>query len=276
MTETAALSSALCRRIMRHFALPIDLPPNLDTLRQLLARYTRTVPWESASRIARRAHHESAADCALLGADFWASHFESGAGGTCYESNYAFFALLRFMGFEGYLTINDMGSAIGCHSAIVIIIASQKYLVDVGYPVHTVIPLSASEKSCLRSAIMNYAIEPLGESRYAIWREIHPRSSAFQLNDAPVSEADYRAIAFHDYRRNGGQFLDEIVIHKVIDDQLWRFNGDERPWRAQQFVEGERRDHPLGDDPAAELSETFGIARDVVSAAMRALKSRAN
>lgn len=274
MTETVALSSALCRRILRHFALPLDLPPNLDTLRQLLARYTRTVPWESASRIGRRARHDSAADCALLGADFWESHFEAGTGGTCYESNYAFFALLRFLRFEGYLTINDMGSAIGCHSAIVIIIAGQPYLVDVGYPVHAVIPLNANESSFRRSAIMNYTIEPLGESRYAVWREIQPRVSAFQLNDAPVSEADYRAITVHDYRNDGGQFLDEIVIHKVIDDQLWRFNGDERPWRTQQFVEGERRDHLLRDDPAAELSEKFGMAREVVADAMKALDSR--
>jgi hypothetical protein len=75
MTATAALSAALCRRILRRFSLPLESPPSLDTLRQLLARYTRTAPWESASRIARRARHEAAADCALLGADFWASHF---------------------------------------------------------------------------------------------------------------------------------------------------------------------------------------------------------
>lgn len=274
MTETASLSHSLCRRILRHFALPLDLPPNLETLHQLLARYTRTVPWESASRIARRGRYEAAADCALLGADFWASHFESGAGGTCYESNYAFFGLLRFLGFEGYLTINDMGSAIGCHSAIVILIGGQKYLVDVGYPVHAIIPLNENDKSFAPSAIMDYTIEPLGQNRYAIWREIRPRVSAFQLNDAPVSEADYRAITLYDYRHDGGQFLDEIVIHKVKDDQLWRFNGDERPWRTQQFVEGERRDQTLGDDPAAELSEKFGIAREVVAEAMKVLDSR--
>ncbi|MCY3797200.1 MAG: arylamine N-acetyltransferase [Chloroflexi bacterium] len=274
MTKTTALSSALCRRVLRCFGLPTDSPPNLDTLRQLLARYTRAVPWESASRIGRRARYQAAADCALLGADFWASHLESGAGGTCYESNYAFFGLLRFMGFEGYLTINDMGGAIGCHSAITIIVAGQKYLVDVGYPVHAVIPLNDSGKSSVCSAIMDYTIEPLGADRYALWRETQPRVNAFQLNDAPVAEADYRAIAMHDYRHDGGQFLDKIVIHKVIDEQLWRFNGDERPWRIQQFVEGERRDHELADDPAAELSEKFGIARKVVAEAMRALDSR--
>jgi arylamine N-acetyltransferase len=180
------------------------------------------------------------------------------------------------MGYEGYLTINDMGSAIGCHSAIIIIIASQKYLVDVGYPLHTIIPLGAGEKSYLRSAIMDYTIEALDENRYAIWREIQPRASAFQLKDAPVADADYRATALYDYRHDGGQFLDEIIIHKVIHNQMWRFNGAVRPWRIQQFVDGEGRDHPLGGDPAAALSEKFGIARDLVAEAMRALDAREN
>lgn len=274
MTETAALSSALCQRILRHFNLPTNLEPNLDTLRLLVERYTRTVPWESASRILRRARKAQSANCVLLGEAFWENHFTSGAGGTCYESNYAFFGLLRWIGYRGYLTINDMGSSIGCHSAIVILLDDGKYLVDVGFPVHGVLPLRDSDKSFTRSPIMDYTVEPLGEGRYAVWREIQQRDSAFQLNDASVSEADYRAIAIHDYRHDGGQFLSEIVIHKVIDDQLWRFNGDERPRRIQQFVNGERRDHQLGEDPAAELSEKFGIARDLIAEAMAALASR--
>lgn len=249
-------------------------PPTLDTLRQLVERYTRTVPWESASRIGRRARMAESADCVLLGEAFWENHFTSGAGGTCYESNCAFFGLLRWIGYEGYLTINDMGSSTGCHSAIVIIIAGQKYLVDIGFPVHAVLPLRSCDTAFAHSAIMDYSIEALGKDRYAIWREIQPRSSAFQLNDAPVSEADYRAITVRDYRHDGGQFLTEIVIHKAVDGQLWRFNSDERPWRLQQFVEGERRDHLLGDDPAAELSEKFGIAPDLIVEAMAALEIR--
>ena len=61
-----------------------------------------------------------------------------GTGGTCYESNYSFFGLLRRLGYTGYLTLNDIGGAVGCHSAIVILLGGQKYLVDVGFPVHAV------------------------------------------------------------------------------------------------------------------------------------------
>ena len=245
--------------------------PTRQTLEQLVARYTRSVSWESASRIARRARHTESADCVLLGAEFWQSHFACGTGGTCYESNYAFFGLLRRLGFAGYLTINDMGAALGCHSAIIVVLDGQKLLVDVGYPVHAVLPLRAQGESPVRSTIMDYTIEPLGARRYGVWRELQPRSSAFQLNDKAVSDADYRAIAIHDYRHDGGQFLTEIVIHKVIDEQLWRFDSDERPWVLQQFVDGARRNHAIGHDPAGELAAKFGIARATLAAAMRAL-----
>ena len=123
--QIAPLSADMTQRVLLHFGLPTDAPPNLNTLRLLLERYTRAVPWESASRIMRRAQYADAADCLLLGDAFWESHFKLGSGGTCYESNYAFFGLLRRLGFEGYLTLNDMGSAIGCHSAIVILLQGR-------------------------------------------------------------------------------------------------------------------------------------------------------
>lgn len=271
MSETRALPTTLCQRILSRFSLPAQPPLTPHTLQSLVKAYTRAVPWESASRIVRRARYADPAECILLGAEFWESHFEAGTGGTCYESNYAFFGLLRRLGFEGYLTINDMGAAVGCHSAIVVTLAGQKYLVDVGYPLHAVPPLCDDGATTAENAIMDYTVEPLGESRYAIWRELEPRGSAFQLNDSAVSAADYRAIGIHDYRHNGGQFLNEVVIHKVVDDQLWRFNSGEKPWRLQQFVHGERRDHTLGDDPAAELARKFGIARAVVAEALAVL-----
>ena len=269
--ETVALDADLTQRVLRHFGLPTDLPPNLNTLRRLLERYTRTTPWESASRIARRAAHNEAEDCAILGAAFWESHFRLGTGGTCYESNYAFFALLRRVGFEGYLTINDMGSAIGCHSAIVVLLQGRKLLVDVGLPLYAILPLREGLESTAESHFMRYTAKPLADGRFEIWRSVPRDERVFHLNDKPVGEAEYRAITLHDYRHDGGQFLNEVVIRKVLNDQLWRFNSNERPLRLQQFIESERRDHPLGDDPASEVAAKFGLARDVVAAALRAI-----
>lgn len=101
--------------------------PTLFVLEKLLAAYYCTVPWESVFRIVRRA--ETAVPSPRWPNQFWQEAMTCGSGGTCFESNYAFFALLQTLGYEGYLTINNMGSSIGCHTAIVVVLDGQKWLV---------------------------------------------------------------------------------------------------------------------------------------------------
>ena len=264
--DSPALSTELCQRILRHLGMPADSPPTLDTLRLLLTRYTRTVPWESASRIARRAIHAREADCALLGEAFWESHFAQGSGGTCYESNYAVWGLLRWLGYEGYLTLNNMGESIACHSAIVVLIDGRKLLLDVGLPLHALMEVDSAFETSASSQFMDYRVAPQSRNRYEIWRS-RPAGVAFTLVDEPVADAAYRQAAIHDYRHDGGLFLDKVVIGKVIDEQLWRFNSQEKPLVLQQFVDGQRRDHALTDAPA-EVARKFGMARSVVARAL--------
>ena len=271
MSETPPLDSDLATRILQRFGCA-DAPPATEkTLRKLLDRYTRIVPWESASRIARRALKDAQSDCPVFAETFWDSALKMGTGGTCYESNHAFFSLLRSLGYDGYLTINDMGTSVGCHSAIIILLEGRKHLVDVGLPLHAVLPLPERETEAVESRFFRYEVEAADANRYTIWRRPHPQGLAFTLVDEPVSDADYRAITIHDYRHDGGQFLNEIVIHKVIDDQIWRFNSDDPPWHVQVFVDGQRRNQPLDDDVAGQLASTFDMDRLIVDGAMQAL-----
>ena len=262
---------ALAQRILRRFDLPADPPADLATLRRLVERYTQTVPWESASRIVRRARQAESANCLRLGEAFWEEHFVNGSGGTCYESNYAFFGLLLWLGYDAYLTINDMGETVGCHSAIVVLLDGQKLLVDVGLPLYAILPLREGLELTAESHFMRYTAKPLAEGRFEIWRSVPRDERVFQLNDKPVGEAEYRAVTLHDYRHDGGQFLNEVVIRKVLNDQLWRFNSNVQPFVLQEFVDGERRDHDISADVAAELAGCFGISRAILSEAMAAL-----
>ncbi|MCY4020328.1 MAG: arylamine N-acetyltransferase [Chloroflexi bacterium] len=271
MTTSPPLDGALAARILQRFGLPDRPLATEGTLRHLLDRYTRIVPWESASRIVRRAKYESQDDCPVFAESFWDSALERGTGGTCYESNYAFFSLLRRLGYDGYLTINDMGTSIGCHSAIIIWLDGRKHLVDVGLPLYAVLPLPERETKAVESPFFRYEVAAAEENRYTIWRRPHPQEQAFTLVDEAVSDVDYRAITIHDYRHDGGQFLNEIVINKVIDDLLWRFNSDDRPWHLQVFVDGQRQNHYLEGDVAGQLAARFEMDRDIVARAMRAL-----
>ena len=271
MIETPPLDSDLATRILQRFGCADAPPATEETLRKLLDRYTRIVPWESASRIVRRALKDAQSDCPVFAETFWDSALKMGTGGTCYESNHAFFSLLRRLGYDGYLTINDMGTSVGCHSAIIIILEGRKHLVDVGLPLHAVLPLPERETEAVVSPFFRYEVEAADANRYTIRRLPHPQGLAFTLVDEPVSDADYREITIHDYRHDGGQFLNEIVIHKVIDDQIWRFNSDDPPWHVQVFVDGQRRNQPLDDDVAGQLASTFDMDRLIVDGAMQAL-----
>ena len=272
MSQTKPLNSKLTQSVLRRFGLPQDMPANKGTLEQLLDSYTCIVPL--GERLAHCAPRAASCTGGLSGfrREFWDSMLANGAGGTCYESNYAFLGLLKQLNFEGYLTINDMGASIGCHSAIVIWLDGQKHLVDVGLPLYAVLPFPAAGSEAIESPYFRYTIKEVDENRHMITRHPHPRCDAFLLVDEPVADEDYCAITIHDYRHEGGQFLGEIVIHKVIDGQLWRFNSDDRPLHLQQFIDGQRRNHPLDGDVVAQLSDAFEMDREIVAEAMRILE----
>ncbi|MCC7446867.1 MAG: arylamine N-acetyltransferase [Anaerolineae bacterium] len=243
---------------------------DLTLLDNLISSYTRCVPWESASRVARRAHKPDTADCPRWPDVFWLSALQFGTGGTCFESNYAFFSLLRSLGYDGYLTINNMGSTIGCHTAIVLQLDGQPWLVDVGLPLFTAIPLNREQPTQRTNPLLNYTVRPLDDHRYQVEREPHPNPICFTLIDQPVSDADYRAATTNDYGTKG-LFLDAVIINKVINGQIWRFSSREQPYHVEQFDRGLRTDMPLTADLTGGLSQYFGINRDIIEAALSAL-----
>jgi arylamine N-acetyltransferase len=244
--------------------------PSVEILDELVAAYTRTVPWESASRIAKRVTTPATERCPRWPSEFWLDAFAKGAGGTCYESNYAFFSLLDSLGFQGYLTINDMGDLQGCHSAIVVQLDSRRWLVDVGYPLYLPVPLDAHGTTRRQTPFHTYTVTPSSQDRYEVTRDRHPKPYVFTLVDRPVADDVYRAITTADYGANG-QFLDEVIIHKNIDGRIWRYNGREAPPVLESFSStGERK--ALGSVDAQDLATLFRMDASMLATAMAAVE----
>lgn len=239
--------------------------PTLPVLEALLAAYYRRVPWESIFRIVRRAENPTPRWPDL----FWREAMTRGAGGTCFESNYAFFALLQTLGYDGYLTINNMGESIGCHTAVVVLVDGQKWLADVGLPLYALLPLSRRGVMYRSSPFLHYVVRPDGSqlaTTYQIERWPHPKRNAFTLIDEPVDDATYRAATAADYG-DKGLFLDFVILNKVINNEPWRFNMAERPWALNRFDWGQRFDTVLTDDAATAVAQHFGMATAVVQRA---------
>ena len=252
----SALDTALSNAVLRHLRVP-QTGPSLELLDALVAGYVRTVPWESAFRIVRRARTNQTEDCPRWPEQFWQDALERGGGGTCFESNYAFFALLRSLGFHGYLTINDMGESIGCHTAIVIELDGARWLVDVGLPLHVPLPLTGATAQ-REGPLHTYTVQPEAGNRYTITRDRHGSPYCYTLVDTPVDDADYRGATINDYGPDG-LFLNRVIVSKIIDERLWRFNSDEKPLHLQRFDGETRVDLPLDGDPSLAIGDRFGM-----------------
>jgi arylamine N-acetyltransferase len=264
--STPPLPPTLTRAVLAYLNVSAA-PPTLALLDTLIAAYVRTVPWESAFRIAKRARTQNTADCPRWPETFWQDAIERGGGGTCFESNYAFFRLLLALGYDGYLTVNNMNANIGCHTAIVITIDGQSWLADVGLPLFIPIPLDPNAPTQRAGALATYHVRPDGESRYVIERNPHPSPYAFTLIDRPVGDEAYRAATTGDYGP-GGLFLNRVIVNKVINEQLWRFNSAETPLRLEVFDGGERTEHMITGDVAQVVGEHFGMDVETLRAAL--------
>ncbi len=255
--------------------------PSLAFLDALVKAYTERVPWESASRIVRRAQVAQAADCPRWPEMFWQGARQHGTGGTCFESNYAFLWLLRGLGFdEGYLTINDMGDSVGCHSAIVITLPDVgRYLVDVGLPLYVPIPLPVQDgaTTARESRFHTYRIVPQGENRYDIMRDNHPRPICFTLVDAPIADAAYRQATAADYDTDG-LFLDRVIVVKVVEGYIWRFNDEDRPHHLERLGGADKTYHLLDEDrprAAGQIAEKFSMDADLIHQALLLTENQA-
>jgi len=259
MPDTKPLSQAMTQKVLQYLGLPSRVEPNRRTLERLLRQYVRIVPWESVSRIVRRANTKQLEKCPMFGKKFWDNAMAYGTGGTCYESNYAFFSLLLQLGYEGYLTINNMGDTVGCHTAIIVLLDGEKIMIDVGLPIFALLPIRKKENPVIEGEFFTYTVEKLRGNKYDIWRKPHPRSNAFTLIDKPIDDETYRQATTNDYISESGLFLDKIVINKVIAGNVWRFNSREVPLHMEKFIEDIRHDYALTHDHAEQLSRKFKL-----------------
>ncbi|MBX3010783.1 MAG: arylamine N-acetyltransferase [Caldilineaceae bacterium] len=267
MFDYPKLPASLRDRVMHYLGCPPS-KPGPHAVNELLSAYIQKVPWESVFRIAKRGRTPLLEECPRWPEEFWLDAIERGGGGTCFESNYAFLALLRSLGYEGYLTINNMGDRLGCHTAVILLLHGQKRLVDVGIPLHKSLLLRNDQTTRTPAYFHTYIIRPTLVDSYEIERTNHPKRNIYTLVDQPIPDDAYRLAAMHDYGRQG-YFLDQVIINKVIDGKIWRFNSSDRPLQLEAFDRRNKIEVLLPETLLARrLATYFGMERKVIQAAL--------
>ena len=260
----------MTERILQHLKME-QSAPTLVYLQELIAAYCRTVPWESVSRIVKKKSHQKPENCLRLEEEFWTSALENGTGGTCYESNWAFFWLLQSLGYQGYLTINNVIDKSSCHAAIIVIIERCKYIADVGYPMYGPVSIHEGETTLTETPLITYRSTAITKDEYGIENVPHPKLYLFHLKDIPVSAAAYLKMAAADYGEKG-LFLDRIVIRKVIDGVPTRFDSADLPYNIHLLQQGAKhKNHIASQDVITALHSHFGIDKELLQKAFAAL-----
>jgi hypothetical protein len=268
------MSGTLKERVLHHLGVE-QAAPDLVFLELLARRYAQTVPWESASRIVKRRHSATPEAAVRWTEEFWESAIQHGTGGTCFESNRAFFALLTALGYNGHLTINNMQETIGCHTAIVVTLDGNPWLVDAGYPIYGALPLDPARQTERTTPYRSYRVEPRGNGEYEISHSPHPRPYMFNLIDRPVDDETYRAAAINDYGPQG-LFLDRVILLKVVDGAVWRFDSNMQPAMVEEFRDGARREHPIEEAVPDALSRRIGVAAPIIEEALASLQTKSD
>jgi hypothetical protein len=271
MTDISPLPSSLTTAVLTYLNMPAAFPC-LPHLELLIGNYTKTVPWESAFRIVKRNETKTAV-CSRWPAEFWDDALTRGGGGTCFESNLAFFSLLRALGYDGYLTINNMGETIGCHTAIIIQLDGVKWLVDAGFPIYQPLEIYTQEVTQRSTPFMDYVVRPNGRSHYEIERTPHPERNAFTLIDKPVDAETYLSATTADYGEKGF-FLDKVVINKVVNGRPYRFNSLESATQLVHFWQGERFVEQVDDDGGTAVAKHFAMDEHIVRKALKIVNQK--
>jgi hypothetical protein len=255
----------------------LDCPPQSPSLRylnHLIHSYIRTVPWESVSRIVKRHATPETKDCPRLPEEFWWNAIQYGFGGTCFESSLAFYSLLVALGYEGYLTVNDMETTRACHAAIVLLLNREKYLVDITIPVHAAVRLDPQQITRRRTTFQDYTIRPVREKAYDVERSHHPNRNAFTLIDVPIGLPAYHTVVENDYT-DSGYFLKSVVMVKVIENKAYRFFSDHKPYRLETFSRAGKDESflPSGLE-SRSLARIFQMPEDKIADALFYVKER--
>lgn len=261
------LSNSLMKEVLDYLDCPVKAP-TLRYLNQLIDAYIRRVPWESVSRILKRYETPRTEDCPRWPEEFWGEAMQHGFGGTCFESSLAFYSLLMKLGYEGYLTVNDMGEHRGCHAAIVLLICGKKYLVDITIPIHSAVQFNPHKVTRRPTTFQHYTIRPIRKNRYEVKRSHRPNKIAFTLVDVPVDLQEYRTIVENDYAETG-LFLKSVVMVKVIGNRTHRFFSDHKPYKLECFSRDGKDEISLQPEVLADcLSTVFLLPEDKISAAL--------
>ncbi len=244
-----------------------DAPdPDAAGLAAVYLAWCRRVPFDN---LVKRIHLASGATGPIPNGPpeaFFASYLEHGAGGTCWPSSGALFALLDALGFDarrGSAAMGDDGTGERQHShgTVIVDLDGEEFWVDSSMLTDRVLPLRHGELTRLDDPINPVRAEPVDDTWRVVWRfSITDGEMPCFLLDDDVDEAHY--LARYEWSRTNGPFNETVYATRNFDGRRLTVAFGKR---FEKTVDG-ITSVPLGDDRARVLVYEFGYSEAIVAA----------
>ncbi|MCF8297718.1 MAG: arylamine N-acetyltransferase, partial [Saprospiraceae bacterium] len=201
--------------------------PDLSYLTELLLAHYARIPFENISKLffIKINNHKHLPD--LRQYLFGISNYNFG--GTCYSNNYYFYQLLKYLGFKVKLCAAEIAQP-NSHMAIIANINDSDFLIDVGYGVPLLYPISLDldEDFTLRFGHDKYVIKPRNENLYTKLELIRDGKliHGYLLNPEKRQIKDFDNVINSSFCEDS-IFLNSLIVSKYISGKFIMINNFE-------------------------------------------------
>ena len=145
---------------LKHFH--IDEPRSPQQLFFDTARSFSRIPYENITKIIRRSESGGIKQARRRPEEVINEHIRWGAGGTCFSLTSALYRLARCMGLEAEYLLADRSYGQNTHSALLVRINGEQYLVDPGYLITEPVPVTLSAQMKIQAGGEQLTLIPGG------------------------------------------------------------------------------------------------------------------
>ena len=257
--------------VIHRFRVRYGVTQDIADLHQLqrVSHAYAHLPYENVTKILKEVRSAGTEMKLRVPGEVLEDHLQWGTGGTCFSLCNTLREVLRQSGFDCFIAMGDMHYGENIHCAVVVSLATDKYLLDPGYLLHDPVPVPQTGLEIRHNTLMNMILlrsEDEGivslytiESGQLRWR--------YRLRVRPVPEEEFVRHWIHSFSLNS---MENIMLSRLNESGRIYFRTD----RLEQVCHDKRAKKEVFTADGAELAAIFGVPADLILQAQKALAAR--
>jgi len=244
-------------KFQKFFAV-IPKKPSLPFLNEILSHFLK-LPYENISKIIKSENYRRIEDKIRLPEEIISAHIENHLGGTCYSLTFFLNTILTANGFECYPITAHMKNRKNVHTALIVLIDKNKFLVDSGYLFNKPIPINRFSNGFQKVAHTNvFSFFQKQDSCYHIYTfNFSGKKWRYCFRDEPLSYHDF----FRFWQESfSPKALNGICLNLLQDDKMIYFQNNYLQITSQK----EKKKRIINDNYDEIVKNIFGISPEFV------------